>query len=215
MVTEPTFEQIEAGRLLFAQECRFTMAVAKLDQLPPLGLPEIAFCGRSNVGKSSLVNALTGRGTLARTSNTPGRTQQLIFFELGARLIMVDLPGYGFAKVSKSTVESWTRLLKAYLKGRVTLRRACVLVDARHGLKPGDLDIMAMLDHAAVPYQIVLTKTDKVRAADLDRHLADTAMALKTHPAAFPEILATSARAGTGIAELRATLADLAQPTSA
>ena len=212
MVAEPTAEQIEAGRLLFAQECRFTMAVAKLGQLPPLGLPEVAFCGRSNVGKSSLVNALTGRNTLARTSNTPGRTQQLIFFELGGRLTLVDLPGYGYAKVSKSMVESWTRLLKGYLKGRVTLRRACLLVDGRHGLKPGDEDIMTMLDQAAVPYQIVLTKIDKVGGTELDRRLADTAAALKSHPAAFPDILATSARAGTGIAVLRAALGTLAEP---
>lgn len=214
MVTEPTAEHMEAGRLLFAKECLFTMAVAKLGQLPPLGLPEIAFCGRSNVGKSSLVNALTGRNTLARTSNTPGRTQQLIFFELGARLTLVDLPGYGFAKVSKSMVESWTRLLKGYLKGRVTLRRACVLVDGRHGLKPGDEDIMALLDQAAVPYQVVLTKTDKVRSAELDLRLAETAAMLKTHPAAFPHIMASSARAGTGIAELRATLGTLAEPAA-
>ncbi len=214
-MTEPTPELLEAGRLLFAQECRFTMAVAKLGQLPPLGLPEIAFCGRSNVGKSSLVNALTGRGTLARTSNTPGRTQQLIFFELGARLTLVDLPGYGFARVSKSMVESWTRLLKGYLKGRVTLRRACVLIDGRHGLKPGDEDIMGMLDQAAVPYQIVLTKIDKVRRAELDQRLSDTTVALKSHPAAFPEIMVTSARDGTGIAELRAALSTLAEPIAA
>ena len=215
MSAEPTAEEIEAGRLLFAQECRFTMAVARLAQLPPQGLPEVAFCGRSNVGKSSLVNALTGRNTLARTSNTPGRTQQLIFFDLGGRLTLVDLPGYGFAKVSKSLVESWTRLLKAYLKGRVTLRRACVLIDARHGVKPGDEEIMAMLDQAAVPYQVVLTKADKVAAGELATRVARTAAALKDHPAAFPEILATSARAGTGIAELRAALAALAAPRPA
>ena len=214
MTSDATPEQIEAGRLLFAQECRFTMAVAKLQQLPPLGLPEVAFCGRSNVGKSSLVNALTGRNTLARTSNTPGRTQQLIFFELGQRLTLVDLPGYGYAKVSKSMVESWTRLLRAYLKGRVTLRRACVLIDARHGMKPGDAEIMAMLDQAAVPYQIVLTKADKVKRAELERRVADTTAALKAHPAAFPDILATSARDGIGIAELRARLAELAEPAA-
>jgi len=214
MTSDATPEQIEAGRLLFAQECRFTMAVAKLQQLPPLGLPEVAFCGRSNVGKSSLVNALTGRNTLARTSNTPGRTQQLIFFELGGRLTLVDLPGYGYANVSKSLVESWTRLLRAYLKGRVTLRRACLLIDARHGLKPGDGEIMEMLDQAAVPYQIVLTKADKVGRSELDRRLADITAALKTHPAAFPEILATSARDGIGIGELRARLAELAEPAA-
>ncbi len=212
MPDEPSPEQIEAGRLLFAQDCRFTTAVANLKQLPPLDLPEVAFCGRSNVGKSSLVNALTGRNTLARTSHTPGRTQQLIFFELGARLMLVDLPGYGYAKVSKTMVASWTRLLKAYLKGRVTLRRACVLVDARHGIKPGDGEIMGLLDQAAVPYQIVLTKADKVRSGELDRRISDTTAALKAHPAAFPDILATSARDGAGIETLRATLADLAAP---
>ncbi len=212
MPSEPSAEQIEAGRLLFAQECRFTAAVANLRQLPPLGLPEVAFCGRSNVGKSSLVNALTGRNTLARTSNTPGRTQQLIFFELGARLLLVDLPGYGYAKVSKSTVASWTRLLKAYLKGRVTLRRACLLIDARHGIKQGDEEIMGMLDQAAVPFQVVLTKADKVGRAELERRQSDIAATLKTHPAAFPDIRATSARDGTGIAELRAGLAALASP---
>ena len=210
MTGERTAEQIEAGRLLFAQECRFTMAVANIKQLPPLGLPEVAFCGRSNVGKSSLVNALTGRNTLARTSNTPGRTQQLIFFDLGERLTLVDLPGYGYAKVSKTMVASWTRLLKAYLKGRVTLRRACVLVDARHGLKPGDNEIMDMLDQAAVPYQVVLTKADKVGRTELDRRLSDTTAALKTHPAAFPDIQITSARDGIGIADLRASLAEIA-----
>lgn len=212
MPSDPSPEQIEAGRLLFAQDCRFTAAVANLKQLPPLALPEVAFCGRSNVGKSSLVNALTGRNTLARTSHTPGRTQQLIFFELGARLMLVDLPGYGYAKVSKTMVASWTRLLKAYLKGRVTLRRACVLVDARHGIKPGDGEIMDLLDQAAVPYQIVLTKADKVRSGELDRRVAEITAALKAHPAAFPDILATSARDGAGIATLRATLADLAEP---
>ncbi|NNG03905.1 MAG: YihA family ribosome biogenesis GTP-binding protein [Inquilinus sp.] len=211
-MTEPGSEALEAGRMLFAQECLFTAAVASLSQLPPLGLPEVAFAGRSNVGKSSLINALTGRNTLARTSNTPGRTQQLIFFELGRRLTLVDLPGYGFAKVSKSLVASWTRLLRAYLKGRVTLRRVCVLVDGRHGLKSGDEEIMGLLDQAAVPYQIVLTKTDKVGGNELAGRVADIEAALKPHPAAFPVLRLTSARDGGGIAELRAALAELAAP---
>ncbi len=207
---ELTPEELEAGRYLFAQECRFTAAVARLDQLPPAGLAEIAFAGRSNVGKSSLVNALTGRKTLARTSDTPGRTQQLIFFDLGGRLQLVDLPGYGFAKVPKTLVAAWTILLKAYLRGRVSLRRACVMIDARHGLKPPDAEIMDLLDGAAVPYQIILTKADKVPAAALPDQVAAVAAALTKRPAAFPEVLVTSARDGTGVAELRAILAPLA-----
>lgn len=203
--------EIEAGRLLFAQSCDFVWGAAVLDQLPVTSLPEVAFAGRSNVGKSSLINALTGRKTLARTSNTPGRTQQLNFFDLGGRLQLVDMPGYGYAKESKEKVEAWTDLVRRFLKGRVTLRRACVLIDSRHGLKPNDHEIMTMLDQAAVPYQIVLTKVDKVKPKELeaiqDRTLAD----LKKHPAAFPEVHATSSEKGTGIAELRATLAQLAE----
>lgn len=190
------------------------MATAEIEQLPPTVLPEIAFAGRSNVGKSSLVNALTGRRTLARTSNTPGRTQQLIFFDLAGRLGLVDLPGYGYAKVSKTQVAAWTRLLRAYLQGRVTLRRACLLIDARHGAKPGDIEIMTLLDGAAVPYQVVLTKTDKVKPAALAALVADTRTLLKRHPAALPDVLATSARDGAGIPELRAALAMLADPGS-
>lgn len=204
--------EIGEGRHLFAQACEFVMATAEIEQLPPAALPEIAFAGRSNVGKSSLVNALTGRRTLARTSNTPGRTQQLIFFDLAGRLGLVDLPGYGYAKVSKTQVAAWTRLLRAYLQGRVTLRRACLLIDARHGAKPGDIEIMTLLDGAAVPYQVVLTKTDKVKPAALAALVADTRILLKRHPAALPEVLATSARDGTGIPELRAALAMLADP---
>ena len=204
----------EAGRRLFAQECRFVAGAATLDRLPPAGLPEVAFAGRSNVGKSSLVNALTNRQTLARTSNTPGRTQQLNFFELGGRLVLVDLPGYGYAKVSKARVADWTRLLTRYLKGRATLSTAMLLVDSRHGLKDSDRAMMAELDGAAVAYQIVLTKADKPKPAELDAVRAAVAEELKRHPAAFPAVRTTSAETGAGIAGLRARLAALAAPAS-
>ncbi|MEM7443665.1 MAG: ribosome biogenesis GTP-binding protein YihA/YsxC [Pseudomonadota bacterium] len=208
--TVPSDEALEAGRLLFAKPCDFRFAVAKTAQLPPAGLPEVAFAGRSNVGKSSLVNALTGRKTLARTSNTPGRTQQLIFFDLGEQLTLVDMPGYGYAKVSKSLVASWTRLLKSYLKGRVTLRRAYVLVDARHGFKSVDHDIMHLLDQAAVPYRIVLTKIDKIADASLADRIDEIRTALTKRPAALPDPLATSATKSIGIDEMRAEMAELA-----
>ena len=203
---------LETGRLLFAGDCRFVLAAARLDQLPESGLPEVAFAGRSNVGKSSLINALTGRNTLARTSNTPGRTQQLIFFELGDRLALVDMPGYGYAQAPKDVVKSWTALLKRYLAGRVILRRVCLLVDARHGLKPSDEEMMSLLDGAAVPYRIVLTKVDKPKAGELATITAQTEQAIKRRAAAFPAILSTSAETGQGIADLRADLAQFALP---
>ncbi len=206
----PNEEALEAGRLLFAKECSFVMGVARIDDLPADVLPEVAFAGRSNVGKSSLINALTGRKTLARTSNTPGRTQQLNFFNLGDRLTIVDLPGYGYAKAPKGEVDRWNRLIRKYLKGRVGLRRLCVLIDARHGLKMSDRQVMDMLDEAAVVYQIVLTKADKVKAGDLAKRDEEIEAEIRKRAAANPEIVATSAVKGVGIAELRATLAELA-----
>ena len=209
---DPAFapEQIEAARVLFAQECRFVWAAATSEQLPPIGLPEVAFAGRSNVGKSSLVNALTGRKTLARTSNTPGRTQELIFFDLGGRLQLVDLPGYGYAKVSKSKVQLWTDTLFAYLRGRTTLQRINLLIDGRHGLKDSDVVAMDMFDRAALSYQVVLTKVDKPKADELAEMLEMTGAALARRPAAHPVIRTTSSLTGEGIPELRAELARFA-----
>jgi GTP-binding protein len=202
--------ELERGRLLFAKECTFVMGMATLDQLPEATHPEIAFAGRSNVGKSSLVNALTGRRTLARTSNTPGRTQQLNFFDLGGRLTLVDLPGYGYAKVSKTQVAAWTRTLKAFLRGRVALRRVCLLVDSRHGLKDVDREMMAMLDEAAVVYQVTLTKIDKLKKGELEARAAAVSRELAKRPAAHPTVALTSSEKRLGIAELRADLAAFA-----
>jgi GTP-binding protein len=204
---------VEAGRKLFAGPSDFIAAAVGLDHLPPMAGPEIAFAGRSNVGKSSLVNALTGRTTLARTSSTPGRTQQLNFFSLGP-LVLVDMPGYGYAAAPKANVAAWTRLVLAYLRGRASLARVIVLVDARHGLKPNDLETMDALDKAAVSYQVVLTKADAVKKAELEARLAGVQAALARRPAAFPEVLATSSRTGAGIPELRAALAKIAEERS-
>ncbi len=205
-------DDLETGRRLFAAPCQFLISALEPEQLPDLHLPEIAFAGRSNVGKSSLVNTLTGHKALARTSNTPGRTQLLNFFDLAGRLVLVDLPGYGYAKVSRSKVEHWTGLTLAYLKGRTELRRVCLLIDTRHGLKDSDREIMATLDAAAVSYQIVLTKADKLRPAALQKVQDATAEEARRHPAAHPEVFTTSAVKGSGIAELRAALAALAAP---
>lgn len=203
--------ELERGRRLFAGECRFTAAAAEAGQLPPAGLPEVAFAGRSNVGKSSLVNALTGRRSLARTSNTPGRTQALIFFDLAGRLGLVDLPGYGYAKVSKTKAAAWTALTRDYLAGRATLRRLCLLVDARHGLKPGDAELMELLDRAAVVYQVVLTKIDKLALPARERAVAGVEAGIARRAAAHPAVIATSARDGDGVPRLRAELAALAE----
>jgi GTP-binding protein len=205
----PDADALETGRLLFAAECRFTAGAMTLEALPPPHLPEIAFIGRSNVGKSSLVNALTGRKTLARVSITPGRTQQINFFDLGGRLVLVDLPGYGFAQASKKKARDWTKLTRLYLKGRATLRRALVLIDSRHGLKPIDRDTLSFLDEAAVSYQLILTKADKPQPAELATVIAATAKELAKHVAAHPDIVATSAVTGAAIPELRAELAAL------
>ncbi len=203
-------EAIEAGRKLFTQACNFVAGAATPDRLPLTGPVEVAFAGRSNVGKSSLINALTGHKSLARTSRTPGRTRQINFFDLGGRLMVVDLPGYGYARASKTDIAAWTDLVNGYLKGRVTLRRVMLLIDARHGLKPPDRDIMAMLDDAAVVYQIALTKADKTKPAGLAATVAEITAELVRHPAAHPEIAVTSAVAGEGLADARASIAALA-----
>ena len=205
---------IEAGRKLFAGPCDFFFAAASPDGLPPVGAPEIAFAGRSNVGKSSLVNALTGRQSLARTSHTPGRTQELIFFDLGGRLTLVDMPGYGYAAAPKAQVASWTALIHKFLLGRASLARVYVLIDARHGLKDVDFEVFKTLDRAAVSYQIVLTKSDQVKSSELEACRAKTAEALAKHAAAFPDMLATSSRTGAGMPELRTAMVRLLEERS-
>jgi GTP-binding protein len=206
-------QSIEAARKLFAGPCEFIAGAASFDSLIAISLPEVAFAGRSNVGKSSLVNALTGRRTLARTSSSPGHTRQINFFDLGQRLILVDLPGYGFAQVSRSMKETWQDLASAFLRGRPTLKRVCLLIDSRHGVKDTDRETMKNLDAAAVSYQLVLTKTDHLKAAQIPKAVAAAEAVARKHGAAHPQVLPTSSETGFGIAELRAEIMDVALGT--
>ncbi|WP_424177637.1 ribosome biogenesis GTP-binding protein YihA/YsxC [Yoonia sp. TsM2_T14_4] len=204
----PDDASIEVGRMLFAGETTFVKGVVAMDGLPPADRIEVCFAGRSNVGKSSLINALTGRKGLARASNTPGRTQEINFFTAGD-IYVVDLPGYGFANAPVAVVDKWQRLLKQYLQGRQTLRRVFVLIDARHGAKAVDEEIMSLLDASAVTFQVVMTKVDKLRGDALAESLAKTRAALVKHPAAYPELILTSAEKGEGIPTLRAIIAGI------
>jgi GTP-binding protein len=201
--------EIEAGRRLFAGEWQFLSAASSLSSLPRAAGPEIAFAGRSNVGKSSLINALSGRRALARISHTPGRTQELIFFGGPQHLVLVDMPGYGYAAAAKTKVAGWTRLIADYLRGRATLARVYVLIDARHGLKTADDAILDTLGEAAVSYEIVLTKSDQISETVLGERIAAVTAAMRKRPAAFPGLIATSAKSGVGIAQLRAAVARL------
>src|SRR5437588_2698136 len=211
MNAETDAKLIEQYRNLYADEWQFFWSSPSIETLPPMSGVEVAFAGRSNVGKSSLINALTGRNALARTSHTPGRTQELIFFEGPdkAGLRLVDMPGYGYASAPKAKVASWTALIHKYLQGRSNLARVYVLIDARHGIKDVDRDVLKTLDKSAVSYHVVLTKADQVKRTELEKHIAGTTAALTKHPAAFPDVLVTSSRNGTGMPELRAAMARL------
>ena len=202
-----TEEALEDARVLFARPCEFLMGAAKIEQLPPGDLPEVAFAGRSNVGKSSLINALVNQHRLARASTEPGRTREVNFFVLDTRLRLVDLPGYGFAKAGKQVTKQFQNLGRAYLRGRANLARVYLLIDSRHGLKPPDAEAMDALDEAAVSYQVVLTKADKLKRGEIETVTARTAEALRKRPAAFPRVLATSAEKGSGMPDLRAEIA--------
>jgi GTP-binding protein len=210
LAPEPDAITAEVGRKLFAGGAEFLKGVVAMDGLPPADRIEVCFAGRSNVGKSSLINALTGRRTLARASNTPGRTQEINYFTLGEARYLVDLPGYGYAEAPVAVVAKWQALLRAYLAGRATLRRAFVLIDARHGVKKVDEDILTLLDRSAVPFQTVLTKIDKINTETLDATIDQVRAALARHPAAFPELVLTSAEKGTGIDTLRGVIAGIA-----
>jgi GTP-binding protein len=209
-LTDEEEAAIEAGRILFAAECRFFYAAQRLDQLPPPAGPEVAFAGRSNVGKSSLLNALTGHHALARVSVTPGRTRQLNFFDLGGRLTLVDMPGYGYARAGRAVKQDWQGLMFDYLRGRPTLRRVMLLLDARIELKEADTAVMELLDRAAVTFQLVLTKADGVKPPALERKVAEVNALSRRHPAAHPDVVVTSSETGQGIAELRAAIAMVA-----
>jgi GTP-binding protein len=209
MTADFTRAEIDAGRRLFAGDWQFVAAAGTAASLPPMRGVEIAFAGRSNVGKSSLINALTGRKNLARISRTPGRTQELIFFNGGDNLNVVDMPGYGYAAAAKTKIAAWTALIDAFLRGRGNLARIYVLVDARHGLKPTDDPALDALSQSAVSHQIVLTKCDAVKPSELAGRIAETEAALGKRPAAFPTVLATSSHDGTGMPELRAAIARL------
>src|SRR5438309_8069495 len=216
MTPDTDAKLIEQGRRLFASDWQFIWASPSIETLPPMQGIEVAFAGRSNVGKSSLINALTGRNALARTSHTPGRTQELIFFEgpKDAGFRLVDMPGYGYASAPKAKVASWTALIHKFLQGRASLARVYVLIDARHGFKEVDLDVLNTLDKSAVSYQVVLTKADQVKAGELEQTIAGVTAALAKHPAAFPEVLVTSSRTGAGMAELRAAMVRLLRERS-
>jgi len=203
---------IEKGRLLFARDVTFMLSAVSLDTLPPARLPEICFAGRSNVGKSSLINALTNRKGLARASNTPGRTRELNYFNIDERLFIVDLPGYGYAKASKSDIVRWTKLTREFLFGRASLRRVFLLIDSRHGTKENDIELMNMLDETAVTYQIVLTKIDKIKKSEIDEVYIKTATLIAKRPAAYPNIILTSSEKKNGLDELRSTIANIAIP---
>lgn len=211
-MTEFSKTQIENGRLLFARDVSFMLSAVSLETLPAARLPEICFAGRSNVGKSSLINAVTNRKGIARASNTPGRTRELNYFNVDERLYIVDLPGYGYAKASKSDIARWTKLTRQFLFGRASLRRVFLLIDSRHGLKESDTELMSVLDETAVTYQIILTKTDKLKKGEMDKVLAKTQKAISKRPAAFPNIINTSSETKKGLDLLRAEIATLALP---